>query len=79
MITLYSYCALHCRLRVIEERRRREQAEKERYEIKRLREALVHKATPINLGPPFTVSASAKRLTSPESPNLSYKQNKRES
>jgi len=69
------------RLRVIEERRRREAEAKERQELRRFREALVHKPTPVPHAIPFIVSASAKRLTSPESPNLSYKQlsNKRES
>ena len=69
------------RLRVIEERRRREAEAKERQELRRFREALVHKPTPVPHAIPFIVSASVKRLTSPESPNLSYKQlsNKRES
>jgi len=67
------------RLRKLEDKRRREEAEKERAELKRLREALVHKPTPINHGQPFIVSASARKLTNPESPNLSYKQNKRDS
>merc|ERR1719431_469922 len=55
------------RLRVLEEQRRQEREEKDRLEIKRLREGMVHKPIPVNIGPPFIVSASSKRLTNPES------------
>jgi len=67
------------RLREIEERRRKEEEEKDRQEIRRLRETLVHKPMPIHHGTPLVISASSRRPTNPESPNLSYKQNKRES
>lgn len=46
-------------------------AEREREEIRRLRERLVHKPTPVpNLGQPFVVRPSNKELTEPETPQF---------
>jgi len=67
------------RLYEMEEKRREAEAVRERLEIRQLREKLVHKATPVHFGRPFIIASSSKKLTNPESPNLSYKTSKRES
>lgn len=60
-------------IRELQDNQKREAEERDKEEVRRFRETLVHKAMPVLQGRPLIFLGSNKSLTLPESPELSYK------